>query len=259
MLAILAITASILLLLTLSILATLRLLFILQPLRGPPHPRKPGSSPTHLLAILGSGGHTAEMLAMLQGLDTHLYTHRTYVVSAGDALSAQRAKAFEDELRKGAQEAGGRQVERKGGTGEDGYGSYSIWIVPRARNIHQSAITAPFTCLRTLRVSLQLLANPPGLPRHIPRAPDVILANGPATSAIVIFAQLLLRFMDIGGRTGHERTRVVFVESLARVRRVSLSARVVRWCVDRLLVQWDELRGQGEVVGLVVVDGELDR
>jgi beta-1,4-N-acetylglucosaminyltransferase len=65
--------------------------------------------------------------------------------------------------------------------------------------------------------------------------------------------------MDIGGRTGHERTRVVFVESLARVRRVSLSARVVRWCVDRLLVQWEELRGQGEVVGLVVVDGELDR
>jgi beta-1,4-N-acetylglucosaminyltransferase len=253
MLAILAITALILILLTLSILATLRLLFILQPLRGPPHPRKPGSSPTHLLAILGSGGHTAEMLAMLQGLDTRLYTHRSYIVSEGDPISAQRAKAFEDDVRKSVQNAGHDEKAI-----EHIYGSYSICVVPRARDIHQSVVTASISCLRTLRVALRLLANPPDLPRHVPRAPDVVLANGPATSAIVIFAQLILRFLDIGGASGHERTRVVFVESLARVRRVSLSAKVVRWCVDRLLVQWEELRGQGEVVGLVVVDGELN-
>ncbi|KKZ64746.1 hypothetical protein EMCG_09350 [[Emmonsia] crescens] len=54
----------------------------------------------HLLVVLGSGGHTAEMLSMLEHapLDPSLYTHRTYVVSSGDSFSALKAVEFEKYL-----------------------------------------------------------------------------------------------------------------------------------------------------------------
>ncbi|OAX83391.1 hypothetical protein ACJ72_02252 [Emergomyces africanus] len=56
--------------------------------------------PVHLLIVLGSGGHTAEMLSMLERahLDPDLYTRRTYVVSSGDSFSALKAVEFEKRL-----------------------------------------------------------------------------------------------------------------------------------------------------------------
>jgi beta-1,4-N-acetylglucosaminyltransferase len=264
MLAIIVATVVVFFSLIAAVFSSLRLLFIIQPLRGPPPPRKP-NSPTHLLSILGSGGHTAEMLAILRTMDTHLYTHRTYIVSEGDPISAQRARTLEAELRStiksnlrtkpGANAASEEAIDEI-------YGTYAIWTVPRARSIHQPLLTTPISCLRTLIATLNLLSgrHTPTtthlLPPHVPHAPDLILANGPATSAIVIFAQLILRFLDFGGSSGHERTRIVFVESLARVRTLSLSAKCVGWCVDRVVVQWEELRGKcagkAEVVGLIV-------
>lgn len=259
MLVTVAIGAFVLLAVTTLVFASIRLLFILQPLRGQPPPRRPGSA-SHLLVVLGSGGHTAEMLAMLRNMDTKKYTHRTYVVSEGDSISAQRARAFEEDL------TTDKSVKRTNDTLSNQHhvcGSYTIWTVPRARKIHQSLLTTPLSCLRTFLAILALLSGrsttTTKLPSSVPLAPDLVLANGPATSAIVIFAQLLLRFLDFGGSTGHERTRIVFVESLARVRSLSLSAKCVSWCVDRLVVQWEELKGQGsgraEYAGLVVVDG----
>ncbi|KLJ12778.1 hypothetical protein EMPG_12228 [Blastomyces silverae] len=54
----------------------------------------------HLLIVLGSGGHTAEMLSMLERapLDANLFTYRTYVVSSGDSFSALKAVEFERRL-----------------------------------------------------------------------------------------------------------------------------------------------------------------
>ena len=248
------------------VFSSLRLLFIIQPLRGTPPPRRPGS-PSHLLSILGSGGHTAEMLAMLRNMDTQLYTHRTYIVSEGDHISAQRARALEEELWSTTKSR--LKNEPKVESSEDEidniYGSYTIWTVPRARNIHQPLITTPFSCLRTLIFSLRFLSGsiPTHLPPQVPLAHNLILANGPATSAIFIFAQLILRFLDFGGAKGHERTRIVFVESFARVKTLSLSAKCVAWCVDRLVVQWTELKGlaggKAEYAGLVAVDGPMVR
>jgi beta-1,4-N-acetylglucosaminyltransferase len=209
-----------------TLLIAARLIAILQPLRGRPPPRARGD-PAHLLVVLGSGGHTAEMLAMLRTLDTAAYARRTYVVGEGDAVSARRARALEADF---SRRGGGRPSS-----------SYDIWTVPRARGIHQSILTAPVSCLRTLRAALRLLRATSDAAAP-PREPDVILANGPATSAVVIFASLMLRFVDLSSK-GHARTRIVFVESFARVRTLSLSAKCVGWFVDRLVVQWDGLSG----------------
>jgi beta-1,4-N-acetylglucosaminyltransferase len=216
------------------IFATARFLTIMQPLRGSPGPRRRGKA-THLMVILGSGGHTAEMLAMLKSIDPRSYTHRTYVVSEGDPLSIEKARKFE---------GGIGQRGAKDQTLSEAGAAYSISVVPRARKIHQSILTTPFSCLKTFQASLDLLRHPKLTSKMVPKAPDLILANGPATSAIIIFSSFILRFLDVTGE-GHGQTRIVFIESMARIQSLSLSAKCVALFVDRLIVQWESLKGSG--------------
>ena len=42
-----------------------------------------------------AGGHTTEAITLLSALDPKRYTHRTYLVSEGDTLSAQKAVNLE--------------------------------------------------------------------------------------------------------------------------------------------------------------------
>lgn len=245
-------------LLAFLILATIRLLTILPPLRKRPSRARRRGSPTHLLIVLGSGGHTAEMLSMLENLDPRSYHHRTYIVGEGDTLSVKRAIHFEemlkDEAHYGLSVGNGRL---KDASGQDRYGSYIVLTVPRARKIHQSLITTPMSCLLTLTATLRVLSTSREriMGPRVPAAPDLMLTNGPATSAIVILASLILRFFDFTG-SGHARTRIIFIESFARISSLSLSAKCVWPMVDRLLVQWEGLKGKAcgraEHAGLMV-------
>lgn len=237
-------------------LATVRLIKILPGRRPKPHARKRGQ-PAHLLIVLGSGGHTAEMLAMLRNaiqgrpdstgkptstsLDWSAFTHRTWVVSSGDGFSAVRAKEFEKEASKLITKEGAKQNVK-------GH-SFTVATVPRARKIHQPLITSPFTSLQCLWACLQLLIN------HDHGYPDLIMTNGPATATILIWATMLLRFFSaIGGETDR-KMRTIYVESWARVKKLSLSGRLLCWVADRVLVQWPQLegvQGRGEYLGVLV-------
>ncbi|KAG7004644.1 hypothetical protein G7Y79_00024g055940 [Physcia stellaris] len=145
-----------------------------------PFPRHRGT-PTHLLIVLGSGGHTAEMFSLLHSLDPYSYSHRSYLISSDDDFSALKAVEFETGL-----------AERSG-KGEAAIGTYSLHTVPRARRIHQSLLSTPLSALHCLVSCLRLLRTPPTA------APDLILLNGPGTAVIVVFASLLLRFFGLGG------------------------------------------------------------
>ncbi|KAF2005018.1 glycosyltransferase family 1 protein [Amniculicola lignicola CBS 123094] len=177
-------------LVTLLVAGSLRLLYILPHTRFQRKPlprRKPIA--TRVLIVLGSGGHTHEMLELLRDLDTSTYTHRTYVVGRGDAFSAQRAVKFEEGLEArerarlreseeyldeqidtGAQKAQENtelaRRRRRNTTKEDrptclGPAHYDIAIIPRARAIHQSLLTTPVTALYTLISSFRPLVPPP--------------------------------------------------------------------------------------------------
>ncbi|KAK4693270.1 hypothetical protein P7C71_g4095, partial [Lecanoromycetidae sp. Uapishka_2] len=87
--------ASALILITTAFLRLLYILPAVHPIK--PSPRKRGT-PTHLLVVLGSGGHTAEMLSLLTDLDPKTYTYRSYVVGSGDDFSAGKAEDFEQVL-----------------------------------------------------------------------------------------------------------------------------------------------------------------
>lgn len=51
------------------------------------------------LVVLGSGGHTGEMLKIIRALDTHRYSPRVYVVAATDSVSLRRLQDMEKEFK----------------------------------------------------------------------------------------------------------------------------------------------------------------
>jgi beta-1,4-N-acetylglucosaminyltransferase len=92
-----AVNSLIILFLSLSFAAfvtlLLRLLWLLPSFRV--QPRSSRKSSSKLVIVLGSGGHTAEMLRLIEPLNFDKYTRRVYVVSSGDTLSEGKARAFE--------------------------------------------------------------------------------------------------------------------------------------------------------------------
>jgi len=216
----------------------------------------------HVLIVLGSGGHTHEMFYLLKDLDPSKYTHRTYVVSSGDAFSARRAVEFEAGLEKRWAEGDKKhdvqhQEKRKAHTGPQ---AYTITTVPRARKIHQPLLTTPVSSLKCLYACFAALLAPPAGPSPLsvtPRSlPDLIVVNGPATAVIVVLASLFLRFFDMRGAQSCGKCRTIYVESFARVKTLSLSGKLLLRVVDRFLVQWEELKGRGggkaEFCGILV-------
>ena len=219
------------------------------------------------------------MLALLTALNPADYTYRSYVVGSGDEFSAGKALEFERGIAARGEEKRQKEKEEKEesivdyangqgkGEEEEMEGTltrgrdYSVHTVPRARQIHQSLLTTPLSSLRCLGACLKLLCcHPNGYP-------DLILTNGPATSLVLILASTMLRYFSFlprggpagqGGRgRGSSGTmRVIYVESWARVKRPSLSGRIIVWCglCDRVLVQWKGLqdRGWGEYKGVLV-------
>ncbi len=214
----------------------LRLLYILPSINLTRPSRRKRGAPTRLLVVLGSGGHTAEMLSLLRRLDISLYTHRSYIISEGDDFSAQRAIEFEAKL----------------GSVED---TFDISSVPRARKIHQPLLTTPISALRCLLGCFLVLgyASRRGGVAEPLRYPDLVLTNGPGTAVCVVLACLTLRFFGVKGTKGKMRT--VYVESWARVKGLSLSGKILLRFVDRFLVQWEGLQGKGgrgEFLGVLV-------
>ena len=229
--------------------ASLRLLYVLPvSRRGQPVRRRKRNSkdPAHLMVVLGSGGHTAEMLSMLSvpSFRTHSRIQRTYVVSEGDDFSARKAAEFEQNMRaRSKHDPELREEEQL---------DYAIHTVPRARKIHQSLFTTPLSCLRCLLASISLLWT------HPFGKPDLILVNGPATALIIILAGLVLEFFSFltGWDRGKGRSRSIYVESWARVRTPSLSCRLIVTfgLCDQVFVQWLQLEkaGWGTYRGVLV-------
>ena len=194
------------------------------------------------------------MLAILRNLDTSSYTHRTYVVSQGDDFSSRKATDFETSLAKSkrADDNNNLPCDTKR---RDENTAYDIYVVPRARKIHQSILTTPVSAVHCLMSCIHILHSPsPSTRTSGPRQyPDLVMTNGPGTAVCVVLACLLLRFFNVRGTKGKMRT--IYVESWARVKGLSLSGKILIRCVDRFLVQWDGLRGAGgraEYLGVLV-------
>ncbi|WFD28100.1 N-acetylglucosaminyldiphosphodolichol N-acetylglucosaminyltransferase [Malassezia nana] len=165
------------------------------------------------MVLLGSGGHTAEMLAMVQALPSSDYTPRLYLVSSGDTHSLAKAREME---------GGSLSVHPLQGL-----------EIPRARHVQQSWASTPWSVARSFLWSLWHLGLVPLWRTRGRRAcADVLLMNGPATCVSVVAAMWAMRLL------GLPTPRMLYVESVARVSTLSLSAKVLRHIVDQFIIQW---------------------
>uniref|UniRef100_A0A383VRD0 UDP-N-acetylglucosamine transferase subunit ALG14 n=1 Tax=Tetradesmus obliquus TaxID=3088 RepID=A0A383VRD0_TETOB len=264
------------------------------------------TGPVKTMIVLGSGGHTAEMLMLLESMDRAFYCPRVYVAANTDHMSAARALSREQEWagskgpsvaltveaiprgREGSSVAltveaipRGREVGvllsteqgataaasvaaacsawrpllqdtpadvsveaiprgREGSSvaltveaiprGREGSSvALTVEAIPRGREVGQSYITSAFTTLYSLLCAARVVL------RH---KPQLVLVNGPSTCVPVCAMACLYRMLALFD------CRVVYVESIARVRKLSLSGKILYYgrMVDRFLVQWPELQ-----------------
>lgn len=182
-------------------------------LRRPPRPSPPPNfpplkrMPVSFLIILGSGGHTAEMLTLLQtALPTFPNAHVTYVNTYTDVHSLPRALAFHRT--------------------HFAHIKVDSVSVPRAREVGQGLLSSVISSLKCISKVWQVVRGVKA---------DVVLTNGPATGAIVgavaVFHECL----------GGKGVKLIYIESLARVETMSISGRLMYCIADRVLVQWPEL------------------
>lgn len=162
-----------------------------------------GLAGPHLMVLLGSGGHTGEMLRLLKDLDLAKYSRRTWVHYPEDAISLKRAVEFDE-----SKCNSGKCVNKE---------------MIRARDVGQGWISTVFSSLESIKSCISIVTHPP---------PDVLVCNGPGTSVILCGTVFVLKYL------GLNHTRIVYIESLARVHNLSLSGKLLLPISDRFLVQW---------------------
>lgn len=119
-------------------------------------------------------------------------------------------------------------------------GCWTAEWVSRARKIHQPIYTAPWSSFLCFIDCIRILLHSQTC-KPLQTYPDVILINGPATAVILVLASYSLKFFGLAPR---EKMKIVYIESFARVRTLSLSGKLLlrlHLC-DQFLVQWETLR-----------------
>ncbi|XP_043707239.1 UDP-N-acetylglucosamine transferase subunit ALG14-like [Telopea speciosissima] len=168
------------------------------------------------LIILGSGGHTAEMLNLVSLLQKDRFTPRFYIAAKTDNMSLQKARVLEDSL---VDQTGDRKVLE----------AAQFMQIYRSREVGQSYLTSVGTTLIATAHALWLVAK---------IRPHVILCNGPGTC--IPLCVVAFTFKVVGIRW----SSIFYVESIARVRRLSLSGLLLYKLrmADQLFVQWPQLQ-----------------
>jgi beta-1,4-N-acetylglucosaminyltransferase len=169
------------------------------------------SSQLRVSIVLGSGGHTSEVLSVTKALPRNRCKSITYFYANTDLASKTRAEQQEKALPINPIESC-PQIE---------YVS-----MPRAREVGQSYFSSVFTTLKAL---LFVFGN------VIIAKPDLLVVNGPGSCVPVCAVVILLNLL------GLSRCKIVYIESLTRIHRLSLSGFIMYPFADRFIVHWPAL------------------
>ncbi|ODM99964.1 UDP-N-acetylglucosamine transferase subunit ALG14 [Orchesella cincta] len=161
------------------------------------------------MLILGSGGHTQELLNLVPYLSA-LYP-RLYIKANSDRISAKKARQLEETLNAGNEE---RVVKYR--------------QTYRIREVGQSWITVVFFAgpLAFCHAAMVMLKH----------RPTTIICNGPGLCVpfcLIGFVLTKLRLL---------KTRIVFVESICRVDTLSMTGKMLIHLADDFFVQWHVLK-----------------
>jgi len=175
--------------------------------------RRPSSTrnPAKVLIVLGSGGHTAEMLALAESLDHSKYTPVTWVLADTDKTSLPRLEREKSTAKKGLLLS---EVD-------------SYEVIPRSREVGQSYVTSVWSTLKATAKGVSIVLR---------SRPDIVLVNGPGTCVPIIVGAVILRVFY-----GSGYPKLVFIESFCRVKSLSLTGKLLYPIADRFIVQWPDL------------------
>ncbi|MCL4133577.1 UNVERIFIED_CONTAM: hypothetical protein GTU68_000001 [Idotea baltica] len=157
------------------------------------------------LIFLGSGGHTGEMLKVVQEFDLQKYSPRFYVVALTDTMSSKKVLSFEDSTQNN---------------------NFCINFIPRSREVGQSWVSSFFSTLHSLIKSVSLVFK---------TKPDLILCNGPGSCVPVCIASFVFKVLGLAN------ARMIFIESICRIKSLSLSGKILYYICDDIFVQWEHL------------------
>ncbi|XP_054723087.1 UDP-N-acetylglucosamine transferase subunit ALG14 homolog isoform X2 [Uloborus diversus] len=163
------------------------------------------SNPAKLMVVLGSGGHTFEMLHLLKHIGPK-FRPRIYIIADSDILSEKKVLSLETMPVTDA---------------------YTIEKIPRSREVGQSWISSVMTTFVSFLKCLQLVFK---------HKPDAILNNGPGTCVPVCVAAFLSHVLGV------KHIKIIYVESICRVKTMSLSGKILYPIADYFLVQWPQLK-----------------
>jgi beta-1,4-N-acetylglucosaminyltransferase len=144
------------------------------------------------------------MLEIVKKLKTDRYTPRYYVVAEGDLNSLNKLSQLET-------------------NDED----YKIFTIRRSRQVHQSYVSSIKTTLLSIFDCIPILFH---------TRPHLILVNGPGTCVPICLVSFLLKVFFI-----HNNCKIAFIESLCRVKSLSLSGWILLYISDIFVVQWPSI------------------
>ncbi|KAL6633743.1 hypothetical protein ACP70R_026414 [Stipagrostis hirtigluma subsp. patula] len=178
-------------------------------------PSRPVGAGLRCLIVLGSGGHTAEMMNIITALQKDRFTPRYYVAALTDNMSLQKAQVYEQSL---IQSDGEKIIE-------DAY----FMQIYRSREVGQSYITSIATTLLATLHAMWLV---------IRIRPQVIFCNGPGTCIPLCVSAFVLKVLGLGWSS------IFYIESIARVQKLSLSGLLLYKLriADQFFVQWPQLQ-----------------
>ncbi|CAM9723641.1 unnamed protein product [Chrysoparadoxa australica] len=178
------------------------------------------------MVVLGSGGHTSEMLHLVATLSSSVYHPLCYVVAQTDHTSIARIPTDRE---------------------------FTVKVIPRSREVGQSWSSTVWTTLVALFSSARLVFQ---------ERPDLLLVNGPGrrnllqvTVPLISLADLLPSFLFLHPGTCIpiafwflllkasclKRGRLIFCESFCRVLTLSMTGQLLYYFADRFIVHWPEL------------------
>ncbi|KAG2653167.1 UDP-N-acetylglucosamine transferase subunit ALG14 homolog isoform X2 [Panicum virgatum] len=193
-------------------LLTIRLFYVIWR-SGQPSSR-PRAGGLRCLIVLGSGGHTAEMMNIVTTLQKDRFTPRFYVAALTDNMSLQKAQVYEESL---IESGGNKTVEN----------AHFLQIY-RSREVGQSYITSIATTLLATLHAMWLV---------IRIRPQVIFCNGPGTCFPLCVSAFFLKVLGMGWSS------IFYIESIARVKKLSMSGLLLYKLriADQFFVQWPQL------------------
>ena len=161
-----------------------------------------------VLVVMGSGGHTLEMLKLIKNLNQNLYQPRLYVIAEADNFSKYKIEEFEKMSKTISND------------------NFIILEIPRSRKVNQSYFTSVITTLYSTLKSVPIVFN---------FKPDLILCNGPGTCVPICGVGFLLNTLFLS------KTKIIFIESICRTKTLSLSGKILLYLANVVIVQWLEL------------------